>query len=75
PEITPANFEEFRHCIGGSGSTDVTGGMLGKVMELLELSKNSSITSYIFNAGKADNIYRFLNGESIGTRISPDKRV
>lgn len=75
PEITPENFEEFRQCIGGSGSTDVTGGMLGKVLELLELSKNSSITSYIFNAGKADNIYRFLNGESIGTRISPDKRV
>lgn len=75
PEITPDKFESIRHYIGGSGSTDVTGGMLGKVQELLELSKKSCITSYIFNAGKADNIYRFLNGESIGTRISPDKRV
>jgi isopentenyl phosphate kinase len=73
PEITPKEFENLKHYIGGSGSTDVTGGMLGKVRELLELSKTSCITSYIFNAGKADNIHRFLNGESIGTRISPDK--
>jgi len=74
PEITPEKFENFKHYIGGSGSTDVTGGMLGKVQELLELSKTSCITSYIFNAGKADNIHRFLNGEPIGTRISPDER-
>ena len=75
PEITPEKFENLKRYIGGSGSTDVTGGMLGKVQELLELSKTSCITSYIFNAGKADNINRFLNGESIGTRISPDERV
>ncbi|MCQ1534585.1 isopentenyl phosphate kinase family protein [Methanosarcina sp. KYL-1] len=73
PEITPGNFEEFRGCIGASGNTDVTGGMLGKVRELLDLSKTSCITSYIFNAGKADNVHRFLSGEPIGTRISPDK--
>ncbi len=75
PEITPEKFENFKHYIRGSESTDVTGGMLGKVQELLELSKTSCITSYIFSAGKEDNIYRFLNGESIGTRISPNKRV
>lgn len=75
PEITPEKFESVKHYIGGSENTDVTGGMLGKVQELLELSKASGITSHIFNAGKADNIYRFLNGESIGTRISPDNRV
>lgn len=72
-EITPETFENFKHYIRGSESTDVTGGMLGKVQELLELSKTSCITSYIFNAGKEDNIHRFLNGESIGTRISPNK--
>ncbi|RXA21406.1 amino acid kinase [Methanosarcina sp. MSH10X1] len=75
PEITPGTFESFKHYIKGSESTDVTGGMLGKVQELLELSKTSCITSHIFNAGKENNVYRFLNGESIGTRISPDKRV
>jgi isopentenyl phosphate kinase len=73
PEITPKTFERFKRYIRGSESTDVTGGMLGKVQELLELSKTSCITSYIFNAGKEDNIHRFLNGESIGTRISPNK--
>ncbi len=75
PEITPGKFEYFKQYIRGSESTDVTGGMLGKVQELLELSEMSCITSYIFNAGKENNIYRFLNGESIGTRITPDKRV
>jgi isopentenyl phosphate kinase len=75
PEITPETFENFKRYIKGSESTDVTGGMLGKVQELLELSKTSCITSHIFNAGKEDNICLFLNGESIGTRISPDKRV
>jgi isopentenyl phosphate kinase len=75
PEITPETFEDFKHYIRGSGSTDVTGGMLGKVQELLELSKTSCITSHIFNAGKEDNICRFLNGESLGTTISPNKRV
>ena len=75
PEITPNKFEQLKKYIGSSESTDVTGGMLGKVQELLELSKTSCITSYIFNAGKADNIYKFLNGESIGTKISPDEMV
>ena len=75
PEITPEKFETFKHYIKGSESTDVTGGMLGKVQELLELSKTSCITSHIFNAGKKDNICRFLNGESMGTTISPNKRV
>lgn len=74
PEITPETFENFKHYIRGSESTDVTGGMLGKVQELLELSKTSCITSHIFNAGKENNIYRFLDGESIGTKISPDNR-
>ncbi len=74
PEITPETFENFKHYIRGSESTDVTGGMLGKVQELLELSKTSCITSHIFNAGKENNICRFLDGESIGTKISPDNR-
>ena len=73
PEITPKTFEDFKRYIKGSESTDVTGGMLGKVQELLELSKTSCITSHIFNARKENNIYRFLNGESMGTTISPDK--
>lgn len=75
PEITPEKFEYLKHYIKGSENTDVTGGMLGKVQELLELSKKSCITSHIFNAGKEKNIYRFLNGEAIGTMISPDTKA
>lgn len=68
--INPSNFSEVRHFIGGSAKTDVTGGMLGKVLELLELSETSGITSYIFNAGNEGNIAGFLKGENIGTAIS-----
>ncbi|MDW7732500.1 MAG: isopentenyl phosphate kinase [Methanolobus sp.] len=68
--ITPANFEEIKQFIGGSASTDVTGGMLGKVLELLNLSESSNITSYIFNACHAGNVSGFLSGKNIGTAIS-----
>jgi len=44
PEITPGTFEAVRHHIPGSEGTDVTGGMLGKVRELLGID----IDSYIF---------------------------
>ncbi|MDP2215939.1 MAG: isopentenyl phosphate kinase [Methanolobus sp.] len=68
--ISATNFEHIKQFIGGSANTDVTGGMLGKVLELLELSDTSDITSYIFNAGNAGNIAGFLLGENIGTAIS-----
>lgn len=68
--ISPGNFDELRMFIGASAGTDVTGGMLGKVLELMELCENSDITSYIFNAGHVGNIASFLKGENIGTAIS-----
>ena len=70
PTITSSNFKDVKKHIGGSESTDVTGGMLGKVVELLKLCETSSITSYIFNAGKSGNVSRFLGGEDIGTAIT-----
>ena len=70
PTITHSNFKDIEKHIGGSESTDVTGGMLGKVDELLKLCETSSITSYIFNAGKSGNVSRFLGGENIGTAIT-----
>ena len=70
PTITQLNFKDIEKHIGGSESTDVTGGMLGKVGELLKLCETSSITSYIFNAGKSGNVSRFLGGEDIGTAIT-----
>ncbi|MDO9517167.1 MAG: isopentenyl phosphate kinase [Methanosarcinaceae archaeon] len=70
PTITTSNYKDVKKHIGESESTDVTGGMLGKVGELLKLCETSSITSYIFNAGKSGNISKFLGGEDIGTAIT-----
>lgn len=65
PEITPSNFDAVRSHLHGSEGTDVTRGMLGKVLELLEID----IDSYIFNASKENMIARFLSGEELGTKI------
>ncbi|WMW23381.1 isopentenyl phosphate kinase [Methanolobus mangrovi] len=70
PNISNENFEIIKEYLGGSANTDVTGGMLGKVLELLNLSEQSSSTSYIFNAGNSGNISDFLKGKNIGTAIS-----
>ncbi|MEZ5334959.1 MAG: isopentenyl phosphate kinase [Methanolobus sp.] len=75
PEISNANFDEIKEYLGGSANTDVTGGMLGKVLELLNLSEQSNGTSYIFNAGNAGNVSGFLNGNNIGTAICGTKRT
>ncbi len=50
-KITPLSFVDIKKNIKGSASTDVTGGMLGKVSELLELA-GKGISSRIFNATK-----------------------
>ena len=68
PLITPANFESLRPHIQGSEGIDVTGGMLGKVLELLAIK--TDINSYIFNASKEDVIARFLSGDEPGTRVA-----
>ena len=73
PHISNENFEKIKEYLGGSANTDVTGGMLGKVLELLNLSEQSNSTSYIFNAGNSGNISDFLKGKNIGTAISGTK--
>ena len=73
-DITLDNFDQVKRYIGASQSTDVTGGMLGKVLELLELCRTSGTTSYIFNAGVGGNVLSFLRGENIGTAITDNNR-
>ncbi len=68
-KITPTSFVDIKKQISGSSSTDVTGGMLGKVSELVELAKNG-ISSRIFNASKKGMVSKFLYGEDVGTLIS-----
>ncbi|MEF8779098.1 MAG: isopentenyl phosphate kinase [Haloferacaceae archaeon] len=60
PEIE--TFAEVESALGGSDSTDVSGGMAGKVRELLELEAPASVFG-------PDDLAAFLRGESPGTRI------
>ncbi len=68
-KITPQSFPDMKKHIKGSTSTDVTGGMLGKVSELLELA-NTGISSRIFNASREGMALKFLYGEDVGTLIA-----
>ncbi len=68
-KITPLDFIDVKKNIGGSLSSDVTGGMLGKVSELLELARKG-VSSRIFNASKKDMVSKFLYGEDVGTLIA-----
>jgi len=73
PIISSKNFENVKMHIKGSENIDVTGGMLGKVKEMLELSNSTNTTSHIFDAGKPGNVERFLKGEKIGTAITNEQ--
>ena len=65
PEINSKNIGQVKEWLSGSTATDVTGGMFGKVSELLEIG----IESQILNASVPGNIARALRGEKIGTII------
>jgi isopentenyl phosphate kinase len=67
-KITRKDLSQVESAIGGSAGVDVTGGMRGKLLELLELA-DLGIDSVIFNAGREGNIARALKGECVGTRI------
>lgn len=68
--ITPVKFTKLHQAIGGSKSLDVTGGMLHKVKEGLEMAKHSIKTLII--GGKHKNyLQRALLGRSVpGTLIT-----
>jgi isopentenyl phosphate kinase len=62
-------FAKYRQEIVGSSAIDVTGGMLRKVSELVEIAK-LGIQSEIFNAARDGNVAKFLtSNEKIGTSI------
>ena len=64
-EVNNKNISEVKDWLTGSTATDVTGGMFGKVSELLEIG----IESQIFNALTPGNIIKVLKGERVGTII------
>ena len=67
-EITRVDLPAIESAIGESAGVDVTGGMRGKLQELLNLA-DTGIDSVIFNAARRGNIVCALRGESIGTRV------
>jgi len=70
-QIQLSDYEKMRAGIGGSASTDVTGGMKAKVEEMLELvKKNKDLTVQIFSAEETGFLTRALNGENVGTLLT-----
>jgi len=65
PEIS--SFDEVADVLGGSDATDVSGGMAGKVRELLALDVPASIFDL-------DALSAFLAGERPGTTIRGDSK-
>jgi isopentenyl phosphate kinase len=61
-EITPANIKEVKTLLSGSGGVDVTGGMLGKITELMTLAE-AGIPSRVFNAETPGNVEKFLKND------------
>jgi len=69
PVITRKSFQKFQKAIGKSNTIDVTGGMIHKVKESLEISP-LGIHSFIINGGKPGNLKKAILGEEVkGTLI------
>jgi isopentenyl phosphate kinase len=64
-KITPSNFESIKGALGGSKSTDVTGGMLHKVKESLELVKKLDTQVYILSGLGKGNLKKAIMGQKV----------
>ena len=69
PFINSKKIDALRHCLGGSGGVDVTGGMIHKVEESLELAKQG-IPGLIIDGIEHGSLSQAIAGiEVLGTRI------
>ncbi len=64
-QITPENYQMIKKWIGGSGKTDVTGGMLHKVEEALSLAKKHQIKTLIISGKEKGNLNKAILGIKI----------
>jgi isopentenyl phosphate kinase len=72
-EITPGDSSNVLASIGGSDAPDVTGGMLSKVNQSLELVERiPGLEIYIFSGEQPGAVERALLGETLGTVIRAD---
>jgi isopentenyl phosphate kinase len=70
-EVTPDNINSISASLGESSGTDVTGGMIAKVKQSLDLvEKVAGLKVYIFSGEKPGAITRALTGETLGTAVS-----
>jgi isopentenyl phosphate kinase len=68
--ITDANFEDYLPILGGSASTDVTGGMVQKVTVMLNLTHQvPGLEIQIFSSSHPGVLLDVLQGKNIGTII------
>ncbi len=68
PEINAENVKNVLQKVSGSNNVDVTGGMKGKLLEIMEILKGNDIL--IFDITKKGNLYNALTGNVIpGTEI------
>ena len=73
-EIHTENYDELHPLIGGSSSTDVTGGMAEKVRSMISLVDTLPTTEVlIFSGAQAQNIFKTLSGTRIGTLIKKNR--
>ncbi len=73
--ITIEELKRLQHKIGKAEVTDVTGGMLGKVLELIP-AVAQGIKAIIVNASNPNNVYKALRGEEVtGTIIEACETV
>ncbi len=73
PLVTPSNYEEALRAAGGSGGSDVTGGMRGKVLESIRLARKG-IEVVILNLNRPWELGKAIRGEPLRcTRFPPAK--
>lgn len=73
--ITLEELKNLEHKIEGAKVTDVTGGMLGKMLELTPAVEHG-IQAIIVNATKPNRVYKALKGEKVvGTIIEKGETI
>lgn len=73
--ITLEELKSLKHKIGRSQVSDVTGGMLGKIRELIPAIEHN-IPALIVNANKPQLVYKVLMGrKTVGTIIEKGEKI
>lgn len=67
PEINKINFQKIKKFLKGADKIDVTGGMLHKVKQAIEMTKKGSVVNII--GGKPGDLEKSLKGKKVGTKI------